>query len=130
MCQVDEMLYCFLRSQRCRLLAAADYASGDEAAAARPAPLYVGVAAWASAPALYAGHLLTLLTGTPLLLDRSSCDKYKLEVRRPPRRPTVLRNTRAIMYSESLDATIATLRAPPVFQLRTPDRLYMIDQPL
>ncbi|CAH0722537.1 unnamed protein product, partial [Brenthis ino] len=76
---VDEMLYCFLRSPACRLLAAADYAGGDEAAAARAAPLYVGVATWASAPALYAGHLITLLTGAQLLLDRGSCEKYELE---------------------------------------------------
>ncbi|XP_050360014.1 nicastrin [Nymphalis io] len=74
---VDEMLYCFLRSQACRLLAAADYASSaDESPAERPAPLYVGVAAWSSTPAVYAGHLLALLTGTHRSVNRTTCDKF------------------------------------------------------
>ncbi|XP_052737309.1 nicastrin [Bicyclus anynana] len=72
---VDEMLYCFLRSQACRLLLAADYASSpDEPPAERPLPLYVGVAAWASPPAVYAGHLLALLTGGHLRGNKSDCD--------------------------------------------------------
>lgn len=75
------MLYCFLRSQACRLLAAADYASGaDDAPAERPAPLYVGVAAWAGTPAVYLGHLLALLAGTPVPA-RTPCDKHDDEVR-------------------------------------------------
>ncbi|XP_045760866.1 nicastrin isoform X3 [Maniola jurtina] len=73
---VDEMLYCFLRSQACRLLLAADYAnSAEEPLAERPLPLYVGVAAWASPPAVYAGHLLALLTGSHLHVNRTACDK-------------------------------------------------------
>ncbi|XP_069354444.1 nicastrin isoform X1 [Maniola hyperantus] len=73
---VDEMLYCFLRSQACRLLLAADYASSaEEPLAERALPLYVGVAAWASPPAVYAGHLLALLTGSHLHVNRSACDK-------------------------------------------------------
>ncbi|CAH2267190.1 jg2922 [Pararge aegeria aegeria] len=73
---VDEMLYCFLRSQACRLLLAADYASNsDELPADRPLPLYVGVAAWPSPPAVYAGHLIALLTGNHLHVNRTDCDK-------------------------------------------------------
>ncbi|CAK1599778.1 unnamed protein product [Parnassius mnemosyne] len=71
----DEMLYCLLRSQACRLLMAADYASGsEETPSARPPPLYVGVAAWPSTPAVFAGHLLALLAGAHLPLDRTACD--------------------------------------------------------
>ncbi|XP_045455287.1 nicastrin [Melitaea cinxia] len=72
---VDEMLYCFLQSQACRLLAAADYGSSEETPAERPVPLYVGVATWASTPAVYAGHLLALLTGTHRAVNRTACDQ-------------------------------------------------------
>ncbi|KAH9634004.1 hypothetical protein HF086_001206 [Spodoptera exigua] len=74
---VDEMLYCFLRSQACRLIMAADYASsggGEEKPPERAAPLYVGVATWASTPPVFAAHLLALLTGTALTVNRTQCD--------------------------------------------------------
>ncbi|CAK1548578.1 unnamed protein product [Leptosia nina] len=72
---IDEMLYCLLRSQGCRLLSAADYMSNtDDATVGKPAPLYVGVATWSSTPAVYAGHLLALLTGTHLDINRTACD--------------------------------------------------------
>ncbi|CAH2068575.1 unnamed protein product, partial [Iphiclides podalirius] len=71
----DEMLYCFLGSQACRLLLAADYAAGsEEAPSARAPPLYVGVAAWPGTPAVFAGHLLALLAGERLPLNRTACD--------------------------------------------------------
>ncbi|CAG9575785.1 unnamed protein product [Danaus chrysippus] len=73
---VDEMLYCFLRSQACRLLVAADYYSNEDTPPDdRPAPLYVGVAAASTPAALYSGHLLALLTGTHLQVNRTACDK-------------------------------------------------------
>ncbi|XP_049887276.1 nicastrin [Pectinophora gossypiella] len=75
---VDEMMYCFLRSQACRLLLAADYAQtggGEESLPARAAPLYVGVAAWPGTPAVFAGHLIALLTGNHLNVNRTVCDK-------------------------------------------------------
>ncbi|KAJ8734054.1 hypothetical protein PYW07_014605 [Mythimna separata] len=77
---VDEMLYCFLKSQACRLLQAAEYASSgaDEKPPERPAPLYVGVAAVGSTAPVFAGHLLALLTGTQLPLNRTDC--YDLSV--------------------------------------------------
>ncbi|XP_053601840.1 nicastrin [Plodia interpunctella] len=73
---VDEMLYCFLVSQSCRLLAAADYHSGARAEPlpAAAAPLYVGVAAWGSTAPVFAGHLLALLAGQPLPANRTLCD--------------------------------------------------------
>lgn len=74
---VDEMLYCFLRSQACRLIMAADYASSggaEEKPPERAAPLYVGVATWASTPPVFAAHLLALLTGTALPVNRTQCD--------------------------------------------------------
>lgn len=75
------MLYCFLRSQACRLLAAADYGSSEESPAEQPVPLYVGVATWASTPAVYAGHLLALLTGTHRAVNRTDCDQLVEPVR-------------------------------------------------
>ncbi|KAM3966462.1 nicastrin [Aphomia sociella] len=77
---VDEMLYCFLRSQACRLLLAADYAtsgSREDNLPERPAPLYVGVAAWSSTAPVFAGHLLALLAGKHLPNNRSSCDELR-----------------------------------------------------
>ncbi|CAH0600525.1 unnamed protein product [Chrysodeixis includens] len=73
---VDEMLYCFLQSQACRLIMAADYASssGGESPPAVPAPLYVGVAAWAATAPVFAAHLLALLTGAQLPANRTVCD--------------------------------------------------------
>ncbi|CAG9783039.1 unnamed protein product [Diatraea saccharalis] len=74
---VDEMLYCFLKSQACRLLLAADYAksgSGEENLPEKPAPLYVGVAAWPGTAPVFAGHLLALLTGTHLKANRTQCE--------------------------------------------------------
>nr|XP_021182920.2 nicastrin [Helicoverpa armigera] len=73
---VDELLYCFLRNQNCRMIMAADYVSsgGGEWPAERAAPLYVGVAAWASSAPVYAAHLLALLTGTRLGVNRTACD--------------------------------------------------------
>ncbi|XP_072936066.1 nicastrin [Epargyreus clarus] len=71
----DEMLHCFVESQACRLLAAAELAGGAAAADARPAPLYVGVSAWPAAPAACAAHLLALLAGRPRDADRAACDK-------------------------------------------------------
>ncbi|XP_041974458.1 nicastrin [Aricia agestis] len=73
---VDEVLYCFLSSQACRVLAAADYGAGSAGAGPpeRPAPLYVGVAAAASPAALYAGHALALLTGDHLTANKTECD--------------------------------------------------------
>ncbi|XP_013167231.1 PREDICTED: nicastrin [Papilio xuthus] len=71
----DEMLYCFLRSQACRLLLAADYATSTvEVPVASAAPLYVGVAAQSNTPAIFAGHLLALLAGTHLPLNKTGCD--------------------------------------------------------
>lgn len=73
---VDEMLYCFLRSQACRLLLAAEYvenAGADEQLPAQPAPLYVGVAAAATTAPVFAGHLLALLTGTHLDVNQTGC---------------------------------------------------------
>lgn len=69
------MLYCFLRSQACRLIQAAEYASSgnEEQPPERPAPLYVGVTAWSSTAPVFAGHLLALLTGTPLPVNRTAC---------------------------------------------------------
>lgn len=76
------MLYCFLRSQACRLIMAADYASSvaEEKPPERPAPLYVGVAAWASVAPVFAGHLLALLTGTHLSANKTSCDALSVPV--------------------------------------------------
>ncbi|XP_013195444.2 nicastrin [Amyelois transitella] len=74
---VDEMLYCFLKSQACRLLLAADYAqsgSREDNLPEIPAPLYVGVAAWSTTAPVFAGHLLALLTGTHLQQNRTQCD--------------------------------------------------------
>ncbi|XP_030028007.2 nicastrin isoform X1 [Manduca sexta] len=79
---VDEMLYCFLRSQACRLLLAAEYAQGagaEESLPDRAAPLYVGVATWPATAPVFAGHLLALLTGTHLPLNKSGCDAQKEE---------------------------------------------------
>lgn len=75
--QVDEMLYCFLRSQACRLLLAADYAASggrEDNLPETPAPLYVGVSAWSGTAAVFAGHLLALLTGAHLPRNRTECD--------------------------------------------------------
>ncbi|CAH2099957.1 unnamed protein product [Euphydryas editha] len=72
---VDEMLHCFLQSQACRLLAAAEFGASEESAAERAAPLYVGVAAWAGAPAGHAAHLLALLAGAPRAANRTACDR-------------------------------------------------------
>ncbi|XP_059049016.1 nicastrin [Achroia grisella] len=75
---VDEMLYCLVRSQACRLLVAADYAwsgSRGERPPEPPPALYVGVAAWAGAAPVLAGHLLALLAGRPRAArDRAHCD--------------------------------------------------------
>lgn len=72
---VDEMLYCFLKSQACRLIQAAEYASSgaEEKPPERPAPLYVGVTAWSSTAPVFAAHLLALLTGTALPVNRTVC---------------------------------------------------------
>ena len=69
------MLYCFLQSQACRLMQAAEYASSgaEEKPPERPAPLYVGVAAWTSTASVFAGHLLALLTGVPVPATRTEC---------------------------------------------------------
>lgn len=78
--KVDEMLYCFLRSQACRLLLAADYAQnggGEENLPDKPAPLYVGVTAWTSTAPVFAGHLLALLTGEHLTVNRTQCEDMK-----------------------------------------------------
>ncbi|XP_075985469.1 nicastrin [Anticarsia gemmatalis] len=73
---VDEMLYCFLRSQACRLISAAEYASSGaaESPAERAAPLYVGVAAWSGVAPVFVGHLLALLTGSRLPDNRTACN--------------------------------------------------------
>ncbi|CAH0405938.1 unnamed protein product [Chilo suppressalis] len=74
---VDEMLYCFMKSQACRLLLAADYAKsggGEENLPEKPAPLYVGVTAWPGTASVFAGHLLALLTGTHLAVNRTQCE--------------------------------------------------------
>ncbi|XP_073943574.1 nicastrin [Choristoneura fumiferana] len=73
---VDELLYCFLENKSCRLLTAADYgeAPAAEESVPRPVPLYVGVVTWASNAAAFAGHLLTLLTGTQLSVNKTVCD--------------------------------------------------------
>lgn len=77
------MLYCYLKSQACRLLLAADYATGSEdTPSPRAPPLYVGVAAWPGTPAVFAGHLLALLAGDQLPLNRSACDALDQPVRR------------------------------------------------
>lgn len=69
------MLYCFLQSQACRLIMAADYASGGGSSPpASAAPLYVGVAAWAGTAPVFAAHLLALLTGAQLPANRTVCD--------------------------------------------------------
>lgn len=76
------MLYCFLRSQACRLLVAADYYSNEDTPPDdRPAPLYVGVAAMSTPAALYSGHLLALLTGTHIQVNRTACDNIGTPVR-------------------------------------------------
>ncbi|XP_047523406.1 nicastrin [Pieris napi] len=72
---VDEMLHCFLQTSSCRLLQAADFMGTDQHKADGPAPLYVGVATWASTPAVYAGHLLALLTGVHLDNNKTVCDE-------------------------------------------------------
>ncbi|CAG4922292.1 unnamed protein product [Colias eurytheme] len=72
---VDEILYCLLQSQACRLISAADYASNtEEVTTEKAASLYVGVAAWANTPAVYAGHVLALLTGERVNTNRTACD--------------------------------------------------------
>ncbi|KAJ2946436.1 hypothetical protein O0L34_g12478 [Tuta absoluta] len=74
---VDEMLYCFLQSQACRLLIAADYmqnGGGEETLPQRAASLYVGVATWPSTPAVFVGHLMALLTGNHLQLNHTQCN--------------------------------------------------------
>lgn len=74
------MLYCFLKSQACRLLIAADYASNsnaDELLPTKPAQLYVSVLGWPSTPPVLAGHLLALLTGTHLQVNKTTCDSKK-----------------------------------------------------
>lgn len=75
------MLFCLLRSQACRLLAAAEYAAlaADEPAA-RAQPLYVGVASWLSSPAYFAANLLALLAGKPRPGDQAACDAYNQSV--------------------------------------------------
>lgn len=81
------MLYCFLRSQACRLIMAADYASSggaEEKPPERAAPLYVGVATWASTPPVFAAHLLALLTGTALPVNRTQCDALNVPVSATP----------------------------------------------
>ncbi|XP_068628327.1 nicastrin isoform X2 [Battus philenor] len=71
----DEMLYCFLTSQACKLLLAADYATSSEGMPKPQAPsLYVGVTSWPNTPAVFAGHLLALLAGTHMPLNRTACD--------------------------------------------------------
>lgn len=74
---VDEMLYCFLQNQGCRLLLAADYGQngGGEQLPSKPAPLYIGVATWSSTASVFAGHLLALLTGGHLSLNKTQCDQ-------------------------------------------------------
>lgn len=73
---VDEMLYCFLRSQACRLMAAAEYGTSNDNPDIPPdnaAPLYVGVSTWYSTAPVFAGHLLALLTGTYVSANRTRC---------------------------------------------------------
>ncbi|XP_028165735.1 nicastrin [Ostrinia furnacalis] len=76
---IDEMLYCFLTSQVCRLLLAADFGQSGATAESfprKPAPLYVSVSHYGGTAPLFAGHLLALLTGTPLpAVNRTMCDK-------------------------------------------------------
>lgn len=72
---VDEMLYCFLKNETCKLLSAAEF-GGNEGPreGAGPAPLYVGVTSWNTVAPVFAGHLLALLTGTQLSLNKSQCE--------------------------------------------------------
>ncbi|XP_048006054.1 nicastrin isoform X2 [Leguminivora glycinivorella] len=75
---VDELLYCFLEDKLCKLLSAADFggqtppAPGEEPP--RPAPLYVGVATYLSSATAFAGHLMALLAGQHLTLNKTECD--------------------------------------------------------
>lgn len=71
------MLYCFLENKACRLLTAADYGEApavEESVPPRPIPLYVGVVTWAGNAAAFAGHLLTLLAGAHLSVNKTVCD--------------------------------------------------------
>ncbi|KAL0850203.1 hypothetical protein ABMA28_012067 [Loxostege sticticalis] len=75
---VDEMMYCFLRSQMCRLLLAADYGNsgGTENLPQKPTPLYVGVSAYSLTAPVFAGHMLALFTGMHFPeLNRTTCDR-------------------------------------------------------
>lgn len=75
------MLYCFLKSQACRLLLAADYAGGpEEIPADMSAPLYVGVEASPGTSPVLAGHLLALLAGQALPEDKDACNKLDTPV--------------------------------------------------
>ncbi|KAJ0181165.1 hypothetical protein K1T71_003250 [Dendrolimus kikuchii] len=74
---VDEILYCLLMSQACRLLYAVDFAQsegGEEKMPTRAPPLYVGVAPVENTAPTFAGHLLALLTGQQLNLNKTGCD--------------------------------------------------------
>ncbi|XP_061712940.1 nicastrin [Cydia pomonella] len=75
---VDELLYCFIQDKLCKLLSAADFggqtppAPGEEPP--RPASLYVGVATYLSSATAFAGHLMALLAGQHLPLNKTECD--------------------------------------------------------
>ncbi|KAG7304405.1 hypothetical protein JYU34_011346 [Plutella xylostella] len=71
---VDEMLHCFLQSQACRLFSAAEYGGARDPPPARPAPLYVGVSSWPTAPPVLAAHLLALLAGTTKEANKTECN--------------------------------------------------------
>lgn len=53
---------------------ASDYATSTETPPKKAAPMYVGVTSWPTMAAVSAGHLLALLTGEHLAVNRTSCD--------------------------------------------------------
>ncbi|KAL4709189.1 hypothetical protein ACJJTC_008117 [Scirpophaga incertulas] len=75
---VDELLYCFLNTSKCPLLKAANFGSGYiNTLPDMVAPLYVGVAGVPNFVPIFAGHILVLLTGTHLSVNRTVCNNLE-----------------------------------------------------
>lgn len=75
---VDEMLYCYTRSQACPLMQAVEYGYSDlDKLTATPPMMYAGVTKYSTNLATFAGHLLAILAGAEVEANETSCKKIE-----------------------------------------------------